>query len=115
MVFKAFQAMDIFGNLFQLELICFKLLGFKFEYSNSKVDLLMKFWSILCIFSYFLIPGLAFYNLAVNGFTKDFIQDSFLMVHSISPGLKFVIFWCRRKALKKLIADCEILHEKGEI
>jgi hypothetical protein len=115
MIFKALQAMDIFGNLFQLELICLKLLGFKFEYANSKKDRLMKFWLILCIFSHFFIPGLALFNLALNGFKKDFIQDSFLTVHSISAGLKFVIFWIRRKALKKLIADCEILHEKGKI
>ncbi len=72
-ILEVFKKMDIFGKLFKLELICLKLLGFKFEYSNSKVDLLLKFWLILCIFSHFLIPTLALFNLAVNGFSKDFI------------------------------------------
>jgi hypothetical protein len=106
--------MDIFGKLFKLELICLKLLGYQFEYLNTKKDLLMKFWSILCIFSHFLIPTLALFNLAVNGFTKDFIQDSILLTHSIVAGLKIMVFLSRRKALKKLMQDSETLHEKGE-
>jgi hypothetical protein len=111
---KNYLKMDIFGKLFKLELICLKLLGYQFEYSKSKIDHLMKFWPFVCIFFHFLIPTLALYNLAVNGFSKDFIKDSFLTTHSIVAGLKLVVFFNRRKALKKLMEDSKILHETGK-
>jgi hypothetical protein len=105
---------NIFGKLIEVELIFLKLLGYKFQYSNGKLDRLMKFWIMLCIFSHFSIPVFAFYNLAVNGFSQDFISESFLLTHSIGAGSKLIVFVRQRNILEKLLDDVKILHEKGD-
>jgi hypothetical protein len=60
------------------------------------------------------MPIFALHNMVVTGITREFVDDSFLVIHSILAGFKILVFLCRRKVLKKLMKDSKILHAKGD-
>ncbi len=59
-------------------------------------------------------PIFALHNMVVTGITREFVDDSFLVIHIILAGFKILVFLCRRKVLKKLMEDSKILQAKGE-
>lgn len=102
-------------KLFEIEIVCLKLIGFQFHYSDTKKDKFIKFWAGTCLFTFFMIPFFGIYHIIKNGFTVETIMNSNHLIHSIIAALRLMVYYNQRKSLEKLLNDLRILHDEGNI
>jgi hypothetical protein len=100
-------------KLFEFEEFCLKLIGYRFQYFDTKRDRLMKIWAAICVSSFFVIPILALFEMYTDGNVVEIILFSNQFIHPIGAALRLIVYYQQRKALGKLFEKLGILHEEG--
>jgi hypothetical protein len=100
-------------KLFEFEVFCLKLIGYRFQYFDTKKHRLMKIWAAICVSSFLVIPILAIFEMYSEGTVLKAVVYCNQFIHPIGAALRLVVYYKQRKALGKLLEKLRVLHEEG--